>query len=257
MKTIDCHTHWHPDWSGAHRTDPARWLAVLDRHGVERAIVLPTRGLMDDTVIAEDNDEVAAACRASQGRMIPFCTARTWQGDRALAEIDRCLGEQGFRGIKFHPWVQAIPVNHPVMDAVCERAAAAGVPILFHDGTPPFSLPSQIGLLAKRHPRVTVILGHCGMLEFWEEAAEVLRLFENVWGCLCSPHPAALRHLARRAPLERLCWGSDFGFGQADLLGYRLKLLQAGGLGPEVEDRLLRENPARLLGLARFPEGGA
>ena len=245
---IDCHTHWHPDWNGVHANDPSRWLAVLDRHGVERAAVLPTRGLMDDTLIEADNNDVASVCRASHGRMIPFCTARIWQGDRALAEIDRCLGTLGFRGIKFHTWIQGMPVNHPVMDAICERAAAANVPILFHDGTPPFSLPSQIGLLARRHPRTTLILGHCGLLEFWEEAIAVLRLQENVWGCLCSPHPAAMREVAKSAPRERLCWGSDFGFGQSNLVNYRLRLFHAAGLDSEQEDEILRKNPLRLFG---------
>ena len=246
---IDCHTHWHPDWRGDFPSDSQRWLAVLDRHGVEHAVVLPTRGLMDDTVIGADNDDVAAVCRASGGRMIPFCTARIWQGKDAVAEIERCLGPLNFRGIKFHPWLQGAPVNHPVMATICELAVAAGVPILFHDGTPPFSLPSQIGLLARRHPRVTLILGHCGLLEFWEEAIAVLRQSENVWGCLCSPHPGALRQIALSAPPERLCWGSDFGFGSTDLVGYRLKLLRAAGLDSRQEFQILSENPRRLFQL--------
>jgi len=246
---IDCHTHWHPDWSTDSPSDPKRWLEVLDRHGAEHAVVLPTRGLMDDTVILADNDNVAAVCRASAGRMIPFCTARIWQGKGAVEEIERCLGPLNFRGIKFHPWLQGAPVNHPVMDTICELAASAGVPILCHDGTPPFSMPSQIGLLARRHPRATLILGHCGLLEFWEEAIAVLRRFDNVWGCLCGPHPGALRQIVLSAPLERLCWGSDFGFGSTDLVGYRLRLFRAAGLGPQRENQILNENPRRLLQL--------
>jgi len=244
---VDCHTHWHPDWAKGAPTDPTAWLEVLDRHGIGHAVVLPTRGLFDDTLIEADNNEVAAVCRASSGRMIPFCTVRLWQEARALAELDRCLGPLGFQGIKFHPWVQAVPVNHVLMDGVCERAVAAGVPILFHDGTPPCSLPSQIGLLARRHPRATLILGHCGLLEYWEEAIEVLRRFENVWGCLCSPHPAAMREIARSAPLERLCWGSDFGFGNTDLVDYRLRLFRAAELRDNEQARILYENPRRLI----------
>jgi len=243
---IDCHTHWHSDWSGSDSTDPSRWLAVFDRGGIERAVVLPTDGLMDDTLLQRDNDQIAKTCERSGGRMIPFCTVNIWQGKRALEELDRCIHVLKFRGIKFHPWLQASPVNHPVMDEVCERAQAADIPILFHDGTPPFSLPSQIGLLAKRHPGTKMILGHCGLLEFWEEAIMVLQRCENVWGCLCSPHPGAMKELVRRAPLERLCWGSDFGFGTFDLVAYRFGLFRTLRLSDAVENRILRENPASL-----------
>lgn len=245
---MDCHTHWCPDWQGSSPTDPRPWLDVLDRHGITRAVVLPTRGLMDDTLLELDNEEIIACATHSHGRMIPFCTVNLSQGERALQELDRCIG-LGVRGIKFHPWLQASSANHPMMDDVCEKAAAAGIPILLHDGTPPMSLPSQIGLAARRHPRTTFILGHCGLLEFWREAIMVLNRCGNVWGCLCSPHPGAMREVFHRGPKDRLCWGSDFGFGMYDLIGYRLGLLECAI--PSASDRavLLADNPARLFPL--------
>jgi len=248
---IDCHTHWHPEWSGSSQTDPQPWLEVLDRNGITHAVVLPTRGLIDDALLEQDNEDILSCASRSGGRMIPFCTVNLWQGGKALQELDRCVA-RGVRGIKFHPWLQAFPVNHSLMDEVCEKASAAGIPILLHDGTPPMSLPSQIGLAARRHPRTTFILGHCGMLEFWREAIMVMNRCANVWGCLCSPHPGAMREIFHRGPKDRLCWGSDFGFGAFDLIRYRLGLLECAV--PSASDRavLLEENPFRL-----FPHDSA
>ena len=56
------------------------------------------------------------------------------------------------RGVKLHPWLQGFSAHEPGLDPLCEVAAAAGVPILFHDGTPPFSTPLQLASLARRHP---------------------------------------------------------------------------------------------------------
>lgn len=243
---IDCHTHWHPEWSGADSRDPSLWLEVLDRHGITHAAVLPTRGMMDDTLLIQDNNDIASAADRSDGRMLPFCTVNLTQGKKAIDELERCLDVLKVRGIKFHPWMQGVSINHPLMNEVCARAASADVPILFHDGTPPMSLPSQVGLLARRHPKTTLVLGHCGLLEFWQEALMVLNGCPNVWGCLCSPHPGALRQIFQNGPQDRLCFGSDFGFGKADLLAYRLGLLRTALPDAGVQDRILNHNPRRL-----------
>jgi len=246
---IDCHTHWHPEWSGNDSVDPTPWLEIMERHGVSHAVVLPTRGMMDDTLLTQDNDDVAAVANRSAGRMLPFCSVNLAQGQRAIGELERCLEVLQVRGIKFHPWMQGVSINHPLMDEVCDRAATANIPILFHDGTPPMSLPSQVGLLARRYPKNTLILGHCGLLEFWQEALMVLNACPNVWGCLCSPHPGALRQIFLNGPQDRLCFGSDFGFGMTDLVAYRLALLRRALPEAEAQDLVLNRNPKRLLRL--------
>lgn len=244
---FDCHTHWGDCFTRRDNADPAQWLGTLDHHGVSRAIVLPFAGLLHDGTIQQDNDDVAAACKASGGRMIPFCTVNMWYRDDATRELQRCLDVLGFRGIKFHPWLQGAPVNSALMDEVCEMAAEHDVPILFHDGTPPFSLPSQVAILAKRHPKARLILGHCGLLEHWREAIHSMNSAANLWGCLCSPHPAAMKQLIRRCDTDRLVWGSDYGFNFHDLFDYRLNMMHRLGVGDDVLQKILETNPPRLL----------
>lgn len=245
---VDCHTHWGVPFQGRDGSNPKRWLSLLDEAGVTHAFVLPTSGLIDGARIVQDNNDVAAACAASGGRMVPFCTVNTWFQREAVAELRRCLGVLGFRGIKFHPWVQGLSVSSPVMDEVCEIAAAADVPILFHDGTPPFSLPSQMALLAQRHPRTRIILGHCGLFEHWREAIAAMRAAPNLWGCLCSPHTEALRQLMQRCDRSRLVWGSDHGFTLDNFYPYRRGLMDLIGLSDADRTALYEENPRRLLG---------
>lgn len=244
---FDCHTHWGDCFTERDGLNPARWLAMLDRYGVTHAFVLPFAGLLHGAKIIQNNDEIAAACKASGGRMIPFCTVNTWYRDDALTELQRCLQALQFRGIKFHPWLQGAPVTSVIMDDVCEIAEAHNVPILFHDGTPPFSLPSQVAVLARRHPRVRMILGHCGLLEHWREAIATLNSSPNVWGCLCGPYPAAMRQIFSRCDHQRLIWGSDFGFSFSDLMGYRLNIMDKLGIGDDVKEAVFNNNPLRLL----------
>lgn len=245
---VDTHTHWGRAWIEQAVDDPAEWLAVLDRYGVTHAVVMPEIGLMDPGRIAADHDLIAAACAKSGGRMLPTCTAFPYFREEALIELERRL-HQGFRGLKFHPWLQGLPVSLPAMDEVCELAARFDVPIIFHDGTPAYSLPSQIVLLAQRHPRTQIVLGHSGLFEHWREAAAAMAAADNLWACLCGPHLAGLRHLVRQCDPLRLLWGSDFGFGLADPIAYRLALFDEIGLTPAQRTAILDDNPRRLLRL--------
>jgi hypothetical protein len=133
------------------------------------------------------------------------------------------------------------------MDRVCDMAANYDIPILFHDGTPPYSLPSQIALLARRHPRTRIILGHCGLLEYWREAAEALDVAENLWGCLCGPHTAGMKHIIQRCDVTRLLWGSDFGFSFNNCFDYRFDVMKTLELDEPTRRAILQDNPARLL----------
>jgi predicted TIM-barrel fold metal-dependent hydrolase len=84
-----------------------------------------------------------------------------------------------------------------------------------------------------------IVLGHRGI--------EAVRRCPNVWACLCGPHAAAQREFFRRCDHSRILWGSDFGFGFADPIPYRLGLLRSLGLSDTTLNAMLAENPARLL----------
>jgi uncharacterized protein len=244
---IDFHTHWGMAYKQRDGSDPSRWLEVGQQYGVTHSVVLPHEGLLHAGKIRQDHLDMHAACGASAGRMIPFCTVDTWFGDEALAEIRYCINELGFGGIKLHPWVQGLSVSTREMDDVCELAAELDVPILFHDGTPPFSLPSQIALLAQRHPRSKIVLGHTGLLEHWREAIAAMRSAENLWACMCGPPLAAYREIILQCDSHRLLWGSDYGFGIFDPFSYRLRIIDLLELSREVRDRFLWRNACELL----------
>jgi predicted TIM-barrel fold metal-dependent hydrolase len=244
---FDCHTHWGDCFRHRDGRNPAQWLGTLDPHGITHAIVLPFASLLDAGRIRADNDDIAAVCAASGGRMIPFCTVNTWFVDEAVTELTRCLGTLGHRGVKFHGWLQGQSASSPGMDEVCEIAAQHDVCVLFHDGTPPYSLPSQIALLALRHPRTQIVLGHCGLLDHWREAIAAMNAAPNLWGCLCGPHVAGMREILRRCDTQRLLWGSDFGFTFSDVIEYRLGILETLGLSDSLRRAILSDNPARLL----------
>jgi uncharacterized protein len=247
---VDSHTHWGPCYKTRDGLNPSQWLAGETRHGVTHAVVAPFLGLHDDTLLQQENEDLAKVCDASGGRMIPFCTVNPYRRDTAVAEFRRCVEVLKMRGLKIHPWVQGTSLNGESLDELCEMAAHWNIPLLFHDGTPSYSLPSQMALLARRHPSTTMILGHCGLYEHWREAICAMRYAENLWGCLCGPHLAALREIVRRSDRQRLLWGTDYGASDADVVGHYLGLFKLLRLADQDFQRIVEHNPRRLFGSA-------
>lgn len=243
---IDCHTHWGLAWEERDRGDPRQWLATLDCHGIDRAIVYGHANLHRLDWCRVDNDLLHRLCDASRDRMVPIGTVWLQMGAETLDEARRCLEQLGMKGLKFHPWLQGSSVVSPVMDDLCRLAAEYHVPLFFHDGTPCYSLSEQIAGLALRFSSTKIVLAHSGMLWNWRSA-----LFHadipNLWFCLCGPTLLAMEIFARRAPPTRLLWGSDFGFGLADAIEYRLGLARRACIPDPIREQMLGANAQRLL----------
>ncbi|HEY5058736.1 MAG TPA: amidohydrolase family protein [Gaiellaceae bacterium] len=218
--------------------------------GVELSVAFTFDGLRRPGAAA--NDSLAAFVASGDGHYVAFATVDP--GDAgAAAEIDRCVRVHGMRGVKLHPWVQGFSVHTPGLDHICDAAAELGVPVLFHDGTPPFSSPLQLALLARRHPRTTVVLGHGGLHDLWREAGAAAASAENVHICLCATPPYAMQALIDHCPLDRLLFGTDGGLLPEPAQRYvalRLRQLDRLRLSEPQRRAIVDDNPRRLLALS-------
>jgi predicted TIM-barrel fold metal-dependent hydrolase len=224
--------------------DYAEFAATL---GIDLSVVFTFDGLRRPGPAA--NDSLAAFAAGGRGRYVAFTTVDP-NDSGAADEIVRSVRDHGMRGVKLHPWVQAFSPHAAALDPICETAAALGVPVLFHDGTPPFSEPLQLAVLARRHPRTAIILGHGGLHDLWREAAAAVEVSENVHICLCATPPYAMRLLVERCPLDRLLFGTDGGLLPEPRQHYvtlRVRQLEHLRLTEAQRRAILDENPRRLL----------
>jgi hypothetical protein len=237
--------HVHQPISDAYGTDA--FVAGMDAVGVDMAVVFTYAGLLRPT--RETNDSLARFVAAAPERLVAFATVDP-RDPGAAAEVERCVREHGMRGVKLHPWLQGFSAHEPGLGAVCDASAALGVPVLFHDGTPPFSTPLQLADLARRHPRTTIVLGHGGLHDLWREAVEAVNARENVHLCLCGTPGYAMRAILARCPLDRLLFGTDAGLRAEPMPRYaqlRIRQLDELGLDDRQRRAILEDNPRRLL----------
>lgn len=246
---VDCHTHWGRVWDERDGGNPTQWLSVLDAHHVDKAVFMGHANFTRMDLCEAENRSLARMGKEFPDRLIPVGSCWPQLGDEGLSQAKRCVGELHLKGLKFHPWLQGFSTADPTLGKICSVAGDAGVPMIFHDGTPCYSLSEQIAGLARRFPQTQFVLAHAGLLWNWRSAVLAAQL-SNVWICLCGPHVRAIEVLCSRADPDRILWGSDFGFGFADQIEYRLNLFLQARIREPLRARVLGTNALRLFGVA-------
>jgi uncharacterized protein len=243
---IDTHTHWGIVWEDRYGTDPSEWLKVCDRHSVDRTVLMGHRGLGMNSDMRLCNDGIKETADRSGGRLLPIVTVHPDFGEKSIRELERCLKDLGMRGLKLHPWLQGFSVSTPLMDELALMCGRYEVPVIFHDGTPCYSMPSQIGGLALRFPGTKFVLGHAGLLDLWRDALSFGKRCPNLYLTLCGPHQAGLRTIIQEIDENRILWGTDFGFGWSDPYGYRKGIVDDIDMLEDKRSKIMGMNAAKL-----------
>jgi predicted TIM-barrel fold metal-dependent hydrolase len=156
-------------------------LAGLDAAEIEQAVVCPVRPR--GYHLGPANDLVAEAV-AREPRLVGLVRVDPNLGDEAVAELERGVRALGLRGLFLHPWEELFRVNAPLLDPLISRCAELRVPVLIAAGYPWVSEASQIGDLARRFPRVRLVMTHGGQINIsglgQADAMQVLRNHLNV-----------------------------------------------------------------------------
>ncbi|HET7738206.1 MAG TPA: amidohydrolase family protein [Tepidiformaceae bacterium] len=80
------------------------------------------------------NDEIAGLVKRWPHRFGGFGSVDPHKGALAIKEINRCVDEFGFKGLKFHPSVQSFAMNDPKYDAMWKRCEELELVLLVHAG---------------------------------------------------------------------------------------------------------------------------
>ena len=186
---IDAHNHVKGNNGKLDREDAEQMLEAADRLAIDRLCVsVPlTSESPTPQEFRQANDAVLEAMSFSD-RFLGFCFVNPGYAREALAEVDRCVVDNGMVGVKlYHQYKICDPALRPLM----ERSAALGIPVLMHAGksTDADSIPEQPRLshaghfaeAAKMFPETTLIQGHIGGGGDWEWNLRVLEERPNTY----------------------------------------------------------------------------
>jgi len=246
--------HGEANWARLQEcADPAALVALLDRAGVDHAVVLAE--LSPAATGTCTNEYVAEFC-AGQKRLIPFCTVNPHLVADSRAELRRLVETYGFRGLKLYPTYNHFYPNDAVLYPLYAAAEELGLPVMLHTGSSVFrgsrlkyGDPLFLDDVAVDFPQLKIVLVHSGRGVWYDHAFLMARLHPNVYMEIAGLPPQKL--LTYFPELDRVgdkvIFGSDWP-GLADIAG-NIERIRALPLAREVREKILGGNAARLLGI--------
>jgi predicted TIM-barrel fold metal-dependent hydrolase len=263
---IDAHAHFYHAASGRgdwQRVNTAR-LRAGDAIGITYhvASILGSFGHSSPTYfpspddLTRANDTMAEIAAAEPERVRWYVAVNPNHTAHALAEIERGVA-RGAIGVKLMASRRA---DDPLLDAVCELAAARTLPVLHHIWqhrtrewpNQEISDGCDLGRLAARHPSVNFILAHLGGGGDWAHTLPAVRDLPNVYPDLSGSgvDRGMLDDALAALGAARLLWACDVTM-ETGLA--KLRALDVIGLDAAQRADIRWRNAARLFPAGAFP----
>lgn len=231
-------------------------LEEMDRAGVTHGVI-PGRAAaahLGDV----SNDEIAAFVRSYPGRFTGFGGIDPTDTERAVADVDRCIGPLGLKGIVLEPGMVGTPMyaDDPRIDPIWGKCEREEIPVILMGGGnsgPDISYSSPVAAdrVAARFPRLRLILAHGG----WPWVQQTLGMAFRRPNVYVSPDMYLVNmpgyqdyvQAANFYLQDRMLFATAYPFVG---LEEGVRYFDALPLRPEVREKILYRNAASLLGLS-------
>jgi predicted TIM-barrel fold metal-dependent hydrolase len=258
---IDFHAHAFPDQVAAsaipyleeegdvkanHDGRISSLLAIMDREGVDKSVIccIATRPSQFEAIVSWSK-------QISSDRIIPFPSFHP-DDPQAVEHISQ-IKEEGFKGIKMHPYYQQFFLDDEKLYPAYEKISELGLILVMHTG---FDIafprirrcdPRQILNVMTHFPELKMVTTHLGAWQQWAEVEDLLagrKIYMDISYTLGQIDNQTARRIILKHPREYLLFGTDSPWSGPQKT---YKQLQALELGDEREELILRKNGLALL----------
>lgn len=209
------------------------------------------------------NEEIAEAAAANNDVMIAFASIDPHKGRRGAIEARDLIENHGVKGFKFHPPLQDFCPSDPVAWPLYEVINHYGLPAIFHTGHSgmgtgmpagggiklKYGQPILVDEVAVAFPNMKIILAHPGWPWTDESLSMALHkpnIFIDLSGWSPKYFPPQIVRYANTQLGDKFLFGSDFPLIPPDKW---IAAYDEAGFKPELREKILKNNAARLLGL--------
>jgi len=209
---VDAHTHLGYDYVFEEDFSLEDLLTNMEKNKVDISLVQPGTVLDLKTVIKQHN-AIADLSKKMPGRIFGMANPNPHlPRNEHRKELERCINDLGFVGVKMHPLAHAVNPNKSTGRKVFEAALDSGVPVMVHTGSGiPWSLPSALIPTARDFPDLKIVLAHSGSSIFASEAALAAQLCPNIYLETSWLPGSTIHMLCKTLGADRIMFGSDHG----------------------------------------------
>lgn len=221
-------------------------LGSMDRAGIDSSVVccIATK--------IEQFDPILDWCREIRSeRLIPFPSVHPADPKR-IERIDR-IADDGFLGVKLHPYYQDFYVAQDSMAEYYQRVSERGLLLVVHTG---FDIafprqrradPRTMRQVSEQYPSLKLVVTHLGAWQQWGEVRQHLLgrpVYMEISMAMEDLGPAMSRQMLMAHPAEYLLFGTDSPWTDQ---AAALSQLRALDLGEPRLSRILYQNARDLL----------
>ncbi len=221
-------------------------LSSMDRCGIEKSVVcsIATKPTQFDSILKW--------CKKIRSeRIIPFPSFHP--DDPKFADRISEIKNEGFKGIKFHPYYQKFSLDEERLFPIYEKTCKENLILVTHTGFdiafPPIKIadPSKISNVIEKFPSLKLVTTHLGAWKQWEEVEKYLlgkQIYMEISFSLEFLYNEAVKNIISNHPPEYILFGTDSPWTDQKKT---LSLLKDLHLGEVKEKLILRENAVNLL----------
>lgn len=240
-------------------------LLELDAAGLDRAVVVPIDATRTRGTTVYSNEQIAELCAMSD-RLVGFATVDPRCADAPKA-LEHAVQKLGLRGLKLAPAMQEFYADEKDCYPVYERAAALGIPVLFHAGMSwepksrlKYGHPMRFEDVAADFPKLKMVLAHLAWPWVTDAVALALK-YPNIHldtSALYFDNPHDFLHFTmtvqvpltvfERSLRKQIVFGSNYPRVEIKNMARAVRAL---GFSEECLDLVFRGNAQALLGGVR------
>ncbi len=261
LEIIDFHTHAFPDHIAAHALSSLEkqgnitaftdgtcsgLTASMSRAGIARSVICSIATRVEHfKPILEWSKQIRS------NTLIPLPSVHPL--DPQLDNHIRNIKEQGFVGIKVHPYYQDFFLAERRMDSLYRAVIEHDLLLVTHTG---FDIayprtrrcdPDQVRAVLKKFPDLKLITTHLGGWDDWQEVERLLigrPVYMEISFALEFLSPARMRQMLTAHPAEYLLFGTDSPWQDQTACLRKLEFLN---LSKTLMDKMLHSNGTKLL----------
>ena len=225
----------------------AQLLELMDRHGVDRAVVRPFKPC--DYCYDSANRRLGETVARHAGRLTGF--GRVNPLEKTAPDQVAALRGYGLCGVHLHPWEDNFPINDPRVYPTIEACRAEKLPVYVSTGYPNVSEPLQLWELARKYPDVTFVATHGGQLDIsglsFDDAVRAATTCKNIKFDLSGVYRRDfIELLIQSAGEDNVLFGSCYPYMD---VGLEIARIDAAEIPDSAKERLFFRNAEALLGL--------
>lgn len=221
-------------------------LSSMDKSGIEKSVIC------NIATKASQFDSILKWCKEIRSeRIIPFPSFHPYDPD--FRERLHVIKEEGFKGVKFHPYYQNFTIDEERLFGVYEKITEENLILVMHTGfdfafpETRIADPEKIVTIAKNFPSLKLVTTHLGAWNLWAEVEQMLQgkqIYMEISFSLECTEADVVRNIILNHPAECILFGTDSPWTDQR---EAVSLLRGLELGEEKERLIFRDNALKLL----------